>query len=103
MTPRAGIAVAGAGALVAVAGAIGVGGDRLAGAHGVHRVPGLIVSTLLIAVGVLVLTRVRSGPIAVAGATAEAVGIPSLVFFSSVDSGSFPPFSLATVLFVSAA
>lgn len=103
MTPRAGIALAGAGSIIAVAGAIGVGGDHLVGAHGdIHRIPGIIVSLALIAVGIFLLSQVRSGPVAVAGATAEALGVPALVLFATVDSKDFPPFNFDAVLLVSA-
>lgn len=103
MTPRAGIALAGAGSVIAVAGAIGVGGDHLVGAHGdIHRIPGIIVSLALMAVGIFLLSQVRSGPIAVAGATAEALGVPALVLFATVDNNDFPPFNFDAVLLVSA-
>lgn len=102
MTPRGGIALAGAGSFVAVAGAIGLGSSNLTTSHGdIRRIPGMVVSVALIAVGILLLTRMSSGPIAVAGATAEAIGFPALVFFATVDNDDFPPFDFKLILLVS--
>jgi hypothetical protein len=103
MTPRLHIALAGAGALIAIGGAIGLGGDNLVDDDGdVNRIPGVIVTALLIAAGIALLTRVRTGALAVGGSTAVAIGVPVLVFFLTVKGDGFPPFSFDAVLGVSA-
>lgn len=102
MTPRVGIALAGAGALIAIGGAIGIAGDQLTTSDGdLQRIPGVLISAALIAVGLFVLTKSSSGPFATAAATAAALGIPTLLFFVTVDDGDFPPFSFDAVLLVS--
>ena len=105
MTPRVGVALAGAGGLIAVFGALGIGGDQLLTDDGdIRRIPGVLVTLLMIAVGLGLLTRVRSGPIATGATVLAAVGVPALVFFLTVDdSGDFPPFSFDAVVFVSMA
>jgi hypothetical protein len=103
MTPRLHIALAGAGALIAVGGAIGLGGDNLVDDDGdINRIPGVVVTALLIAAGIALLTRVRTGALAVGASTAVAIGVPVLVFFLTVKQDGFPPFSVDAVLGVSA-
>jgi hypothetical protein len=103
MTPRLHIALAGAGALIAVGGAIGLGGDNLVDDDGdVHRITGVLVTALLVAAGIAVLTRIRTGAYALAASTAVAIGVPVLVFFLTVNDDGFPPFSFDAVLGVSA-
>lgn len=102
MTPRVGISLAGAGALIAVGGAVGLGGDQLVGDDGdVQRIPGVLIALALIAAGGAALRLVRTGPVASAGATAAALGVPVLLFFLTFDVDDFPPVSLDAVLAVS--
>ena len=102
MTPRVGIALAGAGALIAIGGAIGIGGDQLTNDDGdIQRIPGMLVSLALIAAGLAVVARLRTGPLATAGSTAVAVGIPVLIFFTTVNDDEFPFFSFDAVLLIS--
>jgi hypothetical protein len=103
MTPRLHIALAGAGALLAISGAIGLGSDNLVDDDGdIHRLRGLLVAALLLAAGIALLTRVRTGALAVGASTAVAVAVPVLVFFLTVKEDGFPPFGFDAVLGVSA-
>ena len=102
MTPRVGIALAGAGALIAIGGAIGIGGDQLTDDDGdLQRIPGVVVALVLIAAGLGVLHLIRTGPLATAGAAAVAAGIPVLLFFTTVNDDEFPFFALDALLLVS--
>lgn len=103
-TPRIGIALAGAGALIAVVGAIGIGGDNLTSGDGdLQRIPGVLVSAVLIAGGMLVLHRVRSGPIATGSSVSVAVGIPALLVFLTVRD-DYPGFAFdVSILLATAA
>lgn len=101
MTPRISIAMAGAGALIAVGGALGIGGDRLVADDGdLQRLPGVAVSLLLVVAGMAVLQRVPSGAISTAGSIGAAIGIPALLVFATVDDGDFPPFAFDATLLV---
>lgn len=102
MTPRIGVALAGAGALIAIGGAIGLGGDNLVDDDGdVQRIPGILIALVIIAAGYAVMARIRTGPLASAGATAAALGVPVLLFFLTFSVDDFPPFSLDAILLVS--
>src|SRR4051794_34271622 len=102
MTPRVGIALAGAGALIAIGGAIGIGGDQLTTDDGdLQRIPGVVISLALIVAGYAVLRVIRTGALATAAATAVALGIPTLLIFATVTDDDFPPFSFDVVLLVS--
>ncbi|HVM52834.1 MAG TPA: hypothetical protein VM262_06520 [Acidimicrobiales bacterium] len=102
MTPRVGVVIAGAGALIAVGGATGLGGDQLIGDDGdVQRIPGILLSLLLVVAGYAALARFRTGPLASAGATGAALGVPVLLFFLTFSESDFPPFSLDAILLVS--
>ena len=102
MTPRVGIALAGAGALIAIGGAIGIGGDQLTDDDGdLQRIPGVVVALLLIAAGLAVLHLIRTGPLATAGAAAVAAGIPMLLLFATVNDDDFPFFAFDALLLVS--
>ncbi|HEX4905885.1 MAG TPA: hypothetical protein VFU93_10560 [Acidimicrobiales bacterium] len=102
MTPRVGIALAGAGALIAIGGAIGIGGDQLTDDDGdLQRIPGVVVALLLIAAGLAVLHVIRTGPLATAGASAVAAGIPMLLLFATVNDDDFPFFAFDALLLVS--
>ena len=102
MTPRVGIAVAGAGAFIAVGGAIGIGGDQLTTDDGdLQRIPGVVIALLLIAAGLGVLHLIRTGPLATAAAVAVAAGIPMLLLFATVNDDDFPFFAFDALLLVS--
>jgi hypothetical protein len=103
MSPRIGVAIAGAGALIAVGGATGLGGDQLVSDDGdVQQLPGIILSLLVIIAGYVTLTRAKAGALAAAGTTAAALGVPVLLFFVTFDTDDFPPFSIDPILLVSA-
>jgi hypothetical protein len=102
MTPRVGGANAGAGALIALGGAIGISGDQLTDDDGdLQRIPGVVIALLLIAAGLAVLHVIRTGPLATAGAVAVAVGIPMLLLFATVNDDDFPFFAFDALLLVS--
>ena len=67
-----------------------------------NRVPGIILSALVVAAGYFVLANLRTGAIATAGAAAAALGVPPLMFFLTFDQNGFPPYSTEGILYVSA-
>jgi hypothetical protein len=98
MTPRIGISLAGTGSLLAIGGSIGLGTNDLVGDDGdLNRIPGLLVSLVLLGVGMVVLQRIRSGPLATGASVAAAVGIPMLLLFATVKD-SYPGFNVDAVL-----
>lgn len=99
--PRASIAIAGAGCALAVVGALVVAGDTGATDGDFNRVPGIVLSALIVAAGLVTLAAIRQGPIATAGAVAAALGVPPLMFFVTFDLNSFPPYSTDAILIVS--
>lgn len=106
--PRFGVSVAGAGCALAVLGAVVIGLDGI-GASAVDdsssggRMPGLVLSALVVAAGYLGLVRRPGGPLTTAAAAASALGLPPLVFFLTYDEGGFPPYSAEAVLLLSTA
>lgn len=99
--PRASIAIAGAGCALAVLGALVIAGDTGASDGDFNRVPGIVLSALIVAAGFFTLTAVRQGPLATAGVAAAALGVPPLVFFLTFDQGGLPPYSTNAILIVS--
>jgi hypothetical protein len=99
--PRASIAVAGAGCALAVLGVLIVSGDTGASDGDFNKVPGIILSALVVAAGLYTLHSVRQGAMATAGTVATALGVPPLMFFLTFDQGGFPPYSTEGILVVS--
>lgn len=99
--PRASIAIAGAGCALAVLGVLIVAGDTGATDGDFNRVPGIVLSALVVAAGFVTLGAVRQGAMATAGASAAALGVPPLVFFVTFDQDGFPPYSTNGILIVS--
>ncbi|MGQ0830633.1 MAG: hypothetical protein ACT4OV_03050 [Microthrixaceae bacterium] len=99
--PRASIAIAGAGCALGVLGVMIVAGDTGASDGDFNRAPGILLSALVVAAGFFVLTAVREGPLATAGAAAAALGVPPLVFFLTYSQNDFPPYSTDAILIVS--
>jgi len=100
--PRVGVAIAGAGVVIAIGGAIGLASDQTGSAGDPNRVPGIVVSLALIAAGVALVRRFRTGAFALAGSVAAAVGVPALLVFATLTDEGFPGFDLAATLLVSA-
>jgi hypothetical protein len=100
--PRASIALAGAGCVLAVVGVLIVSGDTGATDGDFSRWPGVILSAAVVVAGYLVLTRVHRGAVATGAAVAAALGVPPLLFFLTFDQGGLPPYSTETILGVSA-
>ena len=66
-----------------------------------NRIPGLVLSALVIAAGFYVLTAAREGALATGGSVAAALGVPPFMFFLTFDENSFPPYSTEGILIVS--
>jgi hypothetical protein len=96
------IALAAAGCALVVYGALAIGGEELGGGDGDgSKVPGIALFVLVVAAGVALLAKLRTGPLATAGTVAAALGVPPLLFFLTFDEGSFPPYSTEAILVVS--
>lgn len=102
-TPRLGVALAGAGAIVAVLGSLFVGFDELfpEGFGEPNETGGIIVTLVVMGAGYGLLAATRDGPLATAGATASALALPFLLFFVTFDPTEAPGFSVDAVLLVS--
>jgi hypothetical protein len=95
------IAVAGAGCSLAVLGALIVAGDAGASDGDFNRLPGLVLSALVVAAGLFALAGAERGAIATGGAVAAALGVPPLLFFLTFDENGLPPYSTEGILIVS--
>ncbi len=102
--PRLAVALAAAGCLLAVIGVLVIATDPLvdSGDGDPNRIPGLLASLLLIAIGLALVGVTRNGPLATAGVVASALGVPPLLLFATFDVNQFPPFNVDVVLGVSA-
>lgn len=101
-----GVALAAGGSVLAVIGGLVLGFDGLAAVGFDERpdeIPGLVVTSLLVAVGYALVTWARHEPLAAAGATAAALAVPFVVLFATFDAGDSPPFSIDALLLVSTA
>jgi hypothetical protein len=103
--PRTTITVAAAGCAVAVMGVLLIAGDAGVGDGdgGFNRWPGTILAALVVVGGVLAMRTVTRGPVASAGTIAVLLGLPVLVGLATFDTGSFPPFSIDSLLMVTTA
>jgi hypothetical protein len=103
--PRFGVAVAGAGCVLAVQGAIVVGGDQSFGddATDFNRWPGLLVCALVVAAGYLLLQLAPFRALGSAGTVAASLAVPPLVFFLTAAPDDIPPYSTEAILGASAA
>jgi hypothetical protein len=99
--PRASIAIAGAGCALAIVGVLVVAGDTGATDDEFNKVPGILLSALVVGAGFVTLHLVRRGAMATAGAVAAALGVPPLMFFLTFDENGFPPYSTEAILIVS--
>lgn len=99
--PRTSIAIAGAGCALAVLGVLIVAGDTGGGDDSFNKVPGILLSALVVAAGFFTLSAVRGGPMATAGTVAAALGVPPLMFFLTFDQDGLPPYSTEGILIVS--
>ena len=102
--PRTSVSLAGAGCVLGVVGVLVLAGDTGFDDEGeLNRLPGVVLCTVLIALGYFVLARVRSGALATAGTVAAALGVPALLFFLTYDDGGLPPYNTEVILIVSTA
>ena len=111
--PRLGVSLAGAGIALAIVGVLVWGGDYLTGGGSggggdgdgsSRRLLGVALSLAVVAAGYALAIRARRGPLATAGVTASALGVPVMIGFLTIDthhSGSGPPFSLDAIVLVS--
>lgn len=103
--PRLATALAGAGCALAVLGVLTISSDALAPSGGGDgsQVPGIVLSLMLLAAGLALLSRAPDGALRTAGSVASTLAIPPLMFFVTFDEGGFPPYSTEGILAVSAA
>ncbi len=100
--PRTSIALAGAGCALGILGVLIVAGDTGVGDGGdFNRVPGLLLSALVVAGGYFVLAQARRGAVATGGTVAAALGIPPFMVFLTLNEDTFPPYSTQGILIVS--
>jgi len=99
--PRASIALAGAGCALAILGVLIVAGDTGASDDDFNKVPGILLSALVVGAGFFTLQTARRGVMATAGAVAAALGVPPLMFFLTFDENGLPPYSTEGILIVS--
>lgn len=78
-----------------------VAGDTGASEGDLNRVPGLVLSALVVAAGFVTLRATNQGALATAGAVAVALGVPPFMFFLTWDGNGFPPYSTDGILIVS--
>jgi hypothetical protein len=101
--PRLGIGLAGVGMLMVIFGVLVWAGD--AAASGVEdsgqadTTLGTILSLVLIATGVALLLRFRTGPLAAAGVVASALGVPLLAGFATFEPSRTSDVEIFTVPF----
>lgn len=107
--PRVAVTLAAAGCALAVLGVLVIAGDLLVpdsadafGAGEPNRVPGILLSLLVLGLGELLLVRFANGPLATAGVVASGLAVPPLLFFVTLDPDGFPPFSADTIFGLSA-
>src|SRR5690242_6807341 len=102
--PRASISLAGAGCALGVLGVLILAGDTgLDDQTGdFSQVPGILLSTLVVALGYFVLAAARQGSIATAGTVAAVIGIPAFMFFVTFDENGLPPYNTEAIIIVSA-
>lgn len=101
--PTTSIAIAGAGCALGILGVLVVAGDTgLDETSGdFNKVPGIVLSALVVAAGFFVLASARRGAIATAGTVAAALGVPAFMFFLTFDQDTLPPSSTEGILIVS--
>src|SRR5436190_2666916 len=90
--PRMSISLAGSGCVLGIVGVLVLAADTgLDDDTGeFSRLPGILLSALVVAAGYYLLAFVRRGPVATAGAVAAALGVPAFMFFVTFDEDAFP-------------
>lgn len=101
--PRTSIAIAGAGCALAILGVLIVSGDTgipddFNGSF--NKVPGVILSLLVVVGGYVALAQAGRGAVATGGTVAAALGVPPLMFFLTFNENGFPPYSTEGLLYV---
>ncbi len=100
--PRTSVSLAAAGCALAFVGVLVLAGDTgLDDETGdFSRVPGLLLSALVVALGYFVLSATRTGALATAGTVGASLGVPAFLFFLTFDEESFPPYNTEAILLV---
>lgn len=103
--PRLGVTLAAAGCVLVVLGILVMGGDLGGdlGGDGFNRVPGLVLSVLLVGAGLWAVSAFGDRPAGTAGTVAAVLGVPPAAGFATVDPAALPPVSPDVVLGLSAA
>lgn len=102
--PRFGNTIAATGSALAVVGVLVLAGDQLGddgepfANGGGSAAPGVLLSALILAAGLLLVARSRTGPLATAGVVSAAVGVPSLLFFATWSSDEIVGSSSADII-----
>lgn len=103
--PRTSVSLAAAGCGLALLGvlvlSVDTGLDESTGDF--SRIPGLLLSALVVALGYFVLSATRTGALATAGTVGASLGVPAVMFFLTFDQEGFPPYNTEAILFVSTA
>ena len=100
--PRTSVSLAGAGCALGIVGVLVLAGDTgfEDDSGDFSRIPGVLLSALVIALGYFVLSVVRRGPVATAGAVAAGLGVPAFMFFLTFDENGIPPYNTEGILIV---
>jgi hypothetical protein len=100
--PRASVSLAGAGCALGVLGvlilAVDTGADD--GSGDFNRIPGVVLSALVVALGYFLLSAAPRGALATAGTVAASVGVPAFMVFLTIDEESLPPYNTEAILLV---
>ena len=103
--PRTSVSLAAAGCALAFIGVLVLAGDTgLDDDTGdFSRIPGLLLSALVVALGYFVLSATRTGALATAGTVGASLGVPAFMFFLTFDQDGFPPYNTEAILYVTTA
>lgn len=102
--PRLLITMAAAGAVLAIIGPLQIAGNESAAIDpSGSSVPGILLTAALVGLGYTLLHVFRDGPMATAGSIAAVGGIPSLMFFLTMDTSRGLSYSAEGILLVSCA
>ena len=95
--------IAGAGCALGDPGVLVVAGDTgLDESSGeFNRIPGILLTALVVVAGYALLANLRQGPLATAGRWRPPSASHRCVFFATFDANDFPPYSTEGILLIS--